>query len=41
MAVGPALMIRNGGDLVTIVFTGVEETPARARQIFAAAKARM
>lgn len=40
-AVGPALMIRTGKDLVTIVFSGVEDRPARARKILDTAKARM
>jgi hypothetical protein len=40
-AVGPALMIRTGEDLMTIVFTGVADAPAKARRIFATAKARM
>lgn len=41
VAVGPALMIKTGKDLVTIVFSGVEDTPAKAKKIFDAAKARM
>lgn len=40
-AVGPALMIRIGEDLVTIVFSGVSEAPAKAKHIFETAKARM
>lgn len=40
-AVGPALMIRTGKDLVTIVFSGVDDTAARAKKILATAKARM
>jgi hypothetical protein len=40
-AVGPALMIRTGEDLMTIVFTGVSGAPAKARRIFETAKARM
>jgi hypothetical protein len=40
-AVGPALMIRTGEDLMTIVFTGVIDAPAKAKRIFATAKARM
>ena len=39
-AVGPMLMIRAGEDLVTIVFTGVSDTPAKAKQIFDTAKGR-
>ncbi len=41
VAVGPALMIRTGEDLVTIVFSGVEDTPAVAKKIFDTAKAGM
>lgn len=41
VAVGPALMIRTGEDLVTIVFSGVDDAPAKAKQIFDVAKARM
>jgi hypothetical protein len=41
MAVGPALMIRTGEDLVTIVFNGVSAAPAKARRIFEIAKGRM
>jgi hypothetical protein len=40
-AVGPALMIRTGEDLVTIVFSGVSDAPAKARRIFETAKPRM
>jgi hypothetical protein len=40
-AVGPALMIRTGEDLMTIVFTGVKDAPSKAKRIFTAAKARM
>lgn len=40
-AVGPALMIRTGEDLVTIVLSGVSGGPAKAREIFNTAKARM
>lgn len=40
-AVGPALMIRTGDDLVTLVFSGVDDAPAKARKIFETAKARM
>jgi hypothetical protein len=39
--VGPALMIRSGDDLVTIVFTGVSGAPAKAKRIFETAKPRM
>jgi outer membrane protein assembly factor BamE (lipoprotein component of BamABCDE complex) len=41
VAVGPALMIRTGEDLVTIVFSGVSDTPAAAKRIFDTAKAKM
>jgi hypothetical protein len=40
-AVGPALMIRTGEDLVTIVFGGVSDAPASAKKIFDTAKPRM
>ena len=40
-AVGTALMIRTGEDLVTITFSGVEDAPAKARKIFDTAKPRM
>jgi hypothetical protein len=40
-AIGPALMIRTGEDLVTLVFSGVEDIPSKAKQIFETAKARM
>ncbi len=41
VAVGTALMIRTGEDLVTITFSGVEGFPAKARKIFDTAKPRM
>lgn len=41
VAVGTALMIRSGDDLVTITFSGVDDASAKARQIFDMAKARM
>jgi hypothetical protein len=41
VAVGPALMIRTGEDLVTILFSGVEDAPVAARKIFDTAKAKM
>lgn len=41
VAAGPAVMIRTGEDLVTIVFSGVEDAPAKAKRIFDTAKARM
>ena len=40
-AVGPALMIRKGEDLVTLTFTGIDDTPVVARKIFDTAKGRM
>lgn len=40
-AVGPALMIRTGEDLMTIVFSGVSGAPAKAKRIFQTAKGRM
>jgi hypothetical protein len=41
IAVGPALMIQTGDDLMKLIFTGVEDAPVKAKKIFAAAKARM
>lgn len=41
VAVGPMLMIRSGEDLVSIVFSGVEDAPPKAKRIFDTAKARM
>ena len=41
IAVGPALMIRTGEDLVKLTFTGVEDAPRKAKKIFDTAKARM
>jgi hypothetical protein len=38
---GPLLLIRTGDDLMTMVFNGVTDTPAKAKRIFDAAKARM
>lgn len=40
-AVGTALMIRSGEDLITITFSGVDDAPAKARKIFDTAKAKM
>ena len=40
-AAGPALMIRTGEDLVTIVFSGVQDAPAVAKKIVTTAKERM
>lgn len=39
--VGPALMIRTGEDLVTIVLSGVDDPVAKARAIFATVKPRL
>jgi hypothetical protein len=41
VVVGPALIIRSGDDLVTIVFTGVRSAPTKAKRIFETAKSRM
>jgi hypothetical protein len=41
VAAGPLLMIRTGEDLMTILFSGVSDTPAKAKKIFDTAKARM
>ena len=41
VAVGTSLMIRNGKDLVTITFSGVDHAPAKAKKIFDTAKTRM
>lgn len=41
MAMGTGLMIRSGDDLVTIMFSGVDDAPAAARKIFDAAKAKL
>ncbi len=41
VAVGPALMIRTGEDLMTIVFSGVDDIPPKAKLILETAKARM
>lgn len=40
-AVGPALMIRTGEDLVNLVFSGVADVPAKAKEIFDTAKPRI
>lgn len=39
--IGPALMIRSGEDLVTIVFSGVDDGLPKARKIFALVKAKL
>lgn len=41
VAVGTVLMIRTGEDLVTITFSGVDDAPAKAHEIFNIAKPRM
>lgn len=41
VAVGTGLMIRTGDDLVTIMFSGVDDAPAKAKKIFDTAKAGM
>jgi hypothetical protein len=40
VAVGPSLLIRNGNDAIWIVFSGVDDAPAKAKKIFDTAKAR-
>ena len=40
-AIGPTLMIRTGEDLVKLIFSGVDDAPAKAKKIFDTAKARM
>jgi hypothetical protein len=40
-AVGPALMIRTGDDLITIVLSGVTDAPASAKKIFDTAHGKM
>jgi hypothetical protein len=41
VAIGPTLMIRTGEDLVKLVFSGVDDAPAKARKIFQTAKSRL
>jgi hypothetical protein len=41
VAAGPALLIRSGEDLVTIVLSGVPNAPAAAKRIFETAKQKM
>lgn len=41
IAVGPALMIKTGDDLMQLTFTGVEDAPLKAKKIFDTAKPRM
>ena len=40
-AMGPALMVRTGEDLITLTFSGVDDAPARARTIVDFARRRM
>lgn len=39
--IGPALMIRSGEDLVTIVFSGVDDGLPKARKIYALVKTKL
>ncbi len=41
VAIGPTLMIRMGEDLMKLVFSGVDDAPAKARKIFQTAKPRL
>jgi hypothetical protein len=41
VAMGPALMIRTGDDLMKLIFSGVDDAPAKARKIFQTAKPRL
>jgi hypothetical protein len=41
VAVVPTLMIRTGDDLVKLVFSGVDDAPAKAKKIFQTAKPRL
>lgn len=41
VAIGPTLMIASGADLITLVFSGVTDLPAKAHKIYDTAKARM
>lgn len=41
VAVGPSLMIRTGDDLMKLIFSGVDDAPAKARKIFQTAKPRL
>ncbi|MEJ1963467.1 MAG: hypothetical protein WDO56_18680 [Gammaproteobacteria bacterium] len=41
VAIGTTLMIRSGEDLVTLVFSGVDDVPGKARRIYDTVKARM
>ena len=41
VAIGPTLMIRTGEDLMELVFSGVDDAPAKAKKIFQTAKPRL
>jgi len=41
VAIGPTLMIRTGDDLMKLVFSGVDDAPAKAKKIFQTAKPRL
>jgi len=41
VAIGPTLMIRTGEDLMKLVFSGVDDAPAKAKRIFQTAKPRL
>lgn len=41
VAVGPTLMIRTGDDLMKLVFSSVDDVPAKAKKIFQTAKPRL
>jgi hypothetical protein len=41
VAIGPTLMIRTGEDLMKLIFSGVDDAPAKARKIFQTAKPRL
>jgi len=41
VAIGPTLMIKTGEDLMKLVFSGVDDAPAKARKIFQTAKPRL
>lgn len=40
-AVGPSLMIRRGKDLVTMVFSGIDDAPSTAKKIYDIANAKL
>jgi hypothetical protein len=41
VAIGPTLMIRTGEDLMQLIFSRVEDAPAKAKKIFQTAKPRL